>query len=270
MKPLLILLFLLAALNYGYAECGFCQLKVYPQRKQINENSIFVLEGSCINILDSLNRKYPIYLKSKRHKVKLEVVATYGGLYGSKQVILKPKKRLIPGRVYAIHLKNVDAYSVNLLKEYNSMSRKKEPVSWKVEDKTDAEAPQWVKEPSFLRSEVWPAGCGDSQYAIFKLKAYDPSEVLIKTELLDQNTNQSYTCYLPVDNTDRIWVGHNMCDGLFSFSPGHTYKVRFKVMDLSGNEGEEWSKWVAMENPYQVMDDSEMVEFDLELLKDKE
>ena len=111
MKKLNLLLIFLAIATNLMAKCGGSELSFFPFGEEITQNTIFMVEGyHSKNIIDSLNKKYPIYLRSGNQKIKLMIFEKQIGQYGLSQVLLKPVELLKVGVEYEIVIEN---YPVN-------------------------------------------------------------------------------------------------------------------------------------------------------------
>lgn len=237
----------------AFAECAMSGLWAYPTTREIHQNSIIVLEGYSYSerIIDSLNIGYPVYLEADGHKVNLMVTEVRKGMFEITQAILKPEQHLIAGKKYYLKIENLNEWEVNDLTTWNDETKQSEPIYWNVTSITDTEIPTWKENPRLVdRTTLW-YGCGPAINAVFDLEIQDASKVLIKTELVNLNTNERNTYYLTLPEDGKLEVGHDMCSGAFNYEDKHKYKVRFSLTDLSGNTNIEWTTWINFDSPYE-------------------
>lgn len=253
MRAILLLILSLTISGHVSAECAGEGLWAFPQTTTIKQNSLIVVTGyfRSQRIVTSLNKKYPIYLESEGHKVKLNVKSTYKGMFELTQAILKPNEKLIAGRTYQLKIDKLDDFRRSQLSRWNSELGKNEPIAWKVDGATDTEIPKLLNQPELIDKRTTHYGCGPAMYADFKIQTNDESDVLVKTELIDLESGESTTYFLSFNDTDTLSVGHGMCSGAFDFQENGKYKVRFSLMDICGNENNDWTAWIAFDSPYE-------------------
>ncbi len=253
MRILLIVILSVFTINLVSADCSGNGLWAFPNTKTIKQNSIIVLTGyyRSQNIVTSLNKKYPIYLESEGHKVKLNVKSIYKGMFELTQAVLEPEEELISGRTYILIIDRLGKFKSSLLTKWNSELGKNEPIRWKVESGIDIQKPQLLGQPELVDNRMYLYGCGPAIYADFKIKAKDESDLLIKTELVDLESGKSNIYLLSFSKTDTLSVGHGMCLGAFDFKENGKYKIRFSLMDVCGNKNDEWTTWIEFDSPYE-------------------
>src|SRR5690554_436969 len=251
MKYLITIILSLILSNQVYARCSSSGIWTYPSDGEISQNSIFIIEGFSRSqgIIDSLNIRYPMYLQADGHTVRLEVVQTHKGMFLLTQAILKPKSKLLPGKTYILKIRNYPTWEGQSIKQWNSENGRNEAVTWKVSEILDVDSPEWIMKPKLVDKKTALYGCGPEAYSVFDLKIKDNSRSLIKTELYNIETNQSTTYYLTLEENGKLNVGHGMCSGAFRFNKENNYKIRFSLIDLSGNSDNKWTDWLAIENP---------------------
>jgi hypothetical protein len=227
-----------------YADCDDSGLWVFPRNTEISSNSYFLLTGFSASqmIIESLNSKYPVYLVADDHRVSLNVVKTNKGMYELTQALLHPTRELIVGKTYYLKIDSLDAWSQTLLTD----------ICWTVSDKKDLIQPEWEKEPIISSEIVELYGCGPEVYVIFDLSVIDESKVLVNTELIDLETNESTKYFLTPNKESKLYIGQGMCAGAFSLEKISQCKVRFELWDLSGNKTEMWTNWIEFESPYDL------------------
>ena len=235
-----------------FADCDGDGLWALPRSGSIKQNSKFVLTGyfRSQRIVTSLNKKYPIYLESDQHKVKLIVKNTYKGMFELTQAILYPEEKLIAGKTYVLKIDNLDQFENSLLFRRNAKIDQKEPIAWTIEEGTDNQNPLFLSPPELVDKRTIHYGCGPEVYADFKIKVTDESELLFQTEFVDIKSGNSTIYVLNLDDTETLSVGHGMCAGAFEYKENGQYKVRFLLMDICGNNNNEWTSWIKFDSPY--------------------
>jgi len=239
----LVVLFILFSSSL-YADCDDSGLWVYPANKKLAPNSYILLTGfsSSQKIIESLNSKYPVYLEADDHRVNLNIVEKNKGMFELTQALLHPTRELVAGKTYYLKIDSLDAWSQTLLTDF----------SWIVSDKKDVIQPQWENEPRISSEIVELYGCGSEVYVIFDLDIIDESKVLVNTELIDLETNESTKYFLTLNKESKLYIGQSMCAGAFLLEKISQCKVRFELWDLSGNKTEMWTSWIAFDSPYDL------------------
>ena len=235
MKKTIQLLILLLATVEGFSKCTSSGLTFWPSAKNINENSIFVIDGYATSqkIIEGLGTNYKVYLKSSGQKINLNVQETHIGQFRLTQAILKPEKNLTPGLEYELVIENLKDIS-NQVSRYNELTNQHEKVKWKVIAGKDSIAPSWKIKPTFKNNIYTMFGCGPEIFSNFNFSASDNSSILVRTTVKNISTGKETTYYLDTkDNT--IAIGHGMCAGAFDFDDGEKYEVEFSLFDSSGN-----------------------------------
>ena len=190
-------------------------------------------------------------MESEGQRIELEVIETCKGMFSTTQALLRPKSKLMVGKTYNLKISNLDEWEKRSLTKWNSEKKEYEPISWKVNNKTDNENPKWITKPKLVdKTTIW-YGCGPAVYVVFDLKINDSSNSLIKTELYNTNTNETNTYYLTLGENGQLNVGHGMCSGAFDFKEKEQYKIRFSLTDTSGNSDKEWTNWMNFDSPYE-------------------
>ena len=101
--------------------------------------------------------------------------------------------------------------------------------------------------PKLISKTYKAYGCGPAIFANFQVKINDASETLVKTEVVDLENNEKTIYYLN-SKDEKIYVGHSMCSGAFALKKNGKYKVRFDLLDASGNSFGKWSEWTTIDN----------------------
>ncbi len=155
------------------------------------------------------------------------------GQFRLTQAILKPETTLTEGQEYELVIENLGDLEYQVSK-YNSTTREKEKIKWRVTTNTDTEPPIWTEKPTFKEGSYQEAGCGPIVFANFTHSESDNSEYLIKTILKNKSTGIETTYYLKASD-EIIAVGHGMCSGAFRFNVGDNFEIEFSLFDASGN-----------------------------------
>jgi len=235
LKSFCIVITLLIAHSSSYADCSSSGIYFWPQSPTIKQNSIIVIEAYAMSqkIISELNSTYPIYLKSEKNKIKLNIREICIGQFQLTQAILVPEENLTAGLEYEIFIENLP--EGDELKQWNIASGKYESIKWKVEEGIDNTLPTWTKKPNEEKKSYILFGCGPGKNVHFNFAAYDESPVMLKTKVTHAISGKSATYYLVVDNRTQVQVGHDMCSGAFTFKDGEAYEVSFDIVDFSGN-----------------------------------
>ncbi|MFI5148091.1 MAG: hypothetical protein ACHQRM_00040 [Bacteroidia bacterium] len=233
-RKLFFLLLCLLNIN-GFSKCAYDGISFWPKGKTIRANSILVITGygGSQHIIDSLNTKYSIYLKTGNKKIKLSVRETLKSEFHLTQAVLVPEEKLIPGLDYKVCIDRLTEH--NLLEQWDAGSNTRKPFSWiAVADKT-ADAPAWISQPSVLKNTFCMFGCGPEVFVHLGFSVRDTSDFLIKTTVTNETTKKSTTYYLsPEKSKTEVLLGHGMCSGAFNLELNGAYEASFSLMDITG------------------------------------
>jgi len=74
------------------AKCASSGIYCLSKSSALNKNGLIILEfhASSQSLISDLNSKYPIYFKSSKGKVLLNIVETLKGEMSLTQIVLKP------------------------------------------------------------------------------------------------------------------------------------------------------------------------------------
>lgn len=241
MKHLIIFTLLILNSYSLFADCMSRSIWCFPKAEEINHNSIIIIEGygESQKIIKDLNEKFPIYLKSEDHMVKLKVKEICQGAFRENQAILEIDGDLVIGKKYVLKIDG-------LTKEENDFYG--EIDSWTVKGNFENKKTIWKQQPKYTDSEFAMYGCGPDVYLNFDCNVSNESEAFVKTELVDLKTNEKTIYYLTI-NAGKIKIGHSMCGGPFAFKSKRQYKVRFDLHDISGNTTGKWTSWTTINSP---------------------
>jgi hypothetical protein len=193
-------------------------------------NGIIIIEWSA-GAGPEIARQEP-FLGSGDSDVDLKIVGEFRAQSGSAQVVFKPVRELVLGRVYELKLrKPIEGRAKPDLTVWKPGSRR--PIAWKVVA-PDRKPPHCIQEPKAAGVEHHAYGCGDSIHHVFKLNAsVDTAWVLVEVEPVASAGSVARLLLTP--RQDEIRVGHGMCDRTFRFSRDIKYRLQFTAVDRAGN-----------------------------------
>jgi phosphate/sulfate permease len=220
----------------AYAKCAGSGLDVWPAPgTSIRQNPVFILNGyaASMTVINGLNIKYPVYLKSGNQKIKLQVKEILIGQYRIAQAILIPRENLEAGKVYEMCIDSLpDNESIRM---YNNTSNTRLKIQWQVTNGLDKDAPQWTQPPAYTNKTKNALGCGPAIAVNFSFGSNEaPAALMVLATVKDMVTGKK-TDYYIVPAEGKITVGYGMCSGAFDFTDSRAYEVTFALMDASGN-----------------------------------
>ena len=227
----------------------YAGITCWPMTPTVRANGIFVVEfyGYSQRLVEKINSKYPIYLKSEREKIPLVVQEVCKGEFQLTQIILRPSKTLTGGTYYELHIDSLQGEE-SVPGHWNKETKKFEPMRWKVMADSDLLIPEWKGLPFYQTKSFAAYGCGPARIVNFSFFASDQSQVLVRTTVTSLSTKKQ-TIYYLIPEKDKVKVGHGMCAGGFHFEGGKEYEVVFELMDASGNYGCEKTKPIRFTRP---------------------
>ena len=232
----IILTVFIATLSIAHlsAMCDWHGLSAFPSGKTISQNSIIVIDGyeASQDIVTGLNKKYPIYLVSDKHKIKLTVKEILIGQFRLTQAVLIPETILTVGLDYTLIIDNLP--EGESLDRWNFELKKSEPVVYTVGPELDNTKAIFDDFPKEIKKSLIHLGCGPSIHVVFDCDVTDSSEYLVKATVKNLKTGKETSYYLEPDE-GTVNIGHGMCSGAFIFDDGDNYEVEFSLMDASGN-----------------------------------
>lgn len=235
MKKIVQIFIILLFSQRALADCAGDGIYYWPQNQTLFQNSIIMIEGYGLSqdIIKDFNKKYPVYLGTKGHKVKLEVVETLVGGFHLTQAILKPTENLLAGNDYYIIIENLP-HKESEMQRWNPQSKAYELVKWSVIEGTDTTPPKFIKNPVEISKNVEYFGCGPDRHVTFGFEVEEKSEFLIKAIVTDIESKATRTYYLNTKDA-KVLIGHGMCSGAFDLKEDHGYEIQFGLMDASYN-----------------------------------
>ena len=144
---ILLSLFIQVSVN---AKCSFSGISCWPLSTTIKANGIIVIDffGYSQELVQGLNKKYPIYLKGGNEVIKLMITETLKGKFQLTQIVLKPETRLTSGVKYEMVVDNLPKEYIDI-KQWDPATKKRVWYNWTATAETDLQAPQWTLLPSY-------------------------------------------------------------------------------------------------------------------------
>lgn len=257
MKYFLTISFLIYFSLLVKADCANSGIWASSISKTVTSNSLFLIEGyaQSMDVIKDLNKKYPVYIESNSHKVKLEVIKFIKGKFRLNQAIVRPSEKLKAGSKYYIKIEDLGDKHPKSYWGGDENHFISEGFLIIEENKSSSDE-KWHKQPVFISSEVKHFGCGPSIYAYFNVSLVDTNYTHIETELVNKKTGISQTYLIDYNKKEKqVAVGHGMCSGAFDYSKNGKYKVRFRVPKCTiDSPDNEWSDWIIFDSPYKSID----------------
>lgn len=218
------------------AKCANSGIRSLSKSSVLNRNGLIILEfyASSQAIVQDINKKYPIYLKTKKEKVILLAIEVLKGEFQITQVIFKPSSELMENEVYELHIDNLPGYE-SKPETYNASLRKREALTFHTNNIADIEQPVFAGIPVETKKTMVEYGCGPARWVDFRFSEQDKSETFVITSVKNMNTGKLTKYILPIEN-GVVKVGHGMCGGAFHFDNGEAFEVSFTLLDQSGNK----------------------------------
>ena len=215
------------------ADCkdGF---SIFPFGHTLSPHAKIILTGymNSQQVVQQLNKKYPVCLKSGSSKVYVTVEAIYPGQFRETQAVLIPGKGLVPGLTYTLVIDSLPVYQT--FTRPDPETGKKGAVQYRITESSDTIAPEFTAMPVELKKIYVSYGRGPIVYVVFDCPVKETSAYMIKATVTGRNTGAETSYYIkPEDGT--IKIGHGMCSGPFCFLDGTEYDVSFSLLDSKGN-----------------------------------
>lgn len=253
MKYLSIFLFLVfpSALQASGFECVMSGIQYFPQQKEISLNPIFIIEGYAFSQkqIEALKEREVFLESDTGDKVILELQEILKGEMQLTQALFKPAQNLSPNNRY--YLKVSAAKSENELENferYNGEKKEWELIFWETSGLQHSAPLNSKLKIEFIETKVEFYGCGPEANAVFKISGKGDAEIWYKTEVEELSTGNKTTYYIR-EWKDRLYVGHGMCSGAFTYRKFGKYKVRFTPLNIDGNELTTTS-WTSFDSPF--------------------
>ncbi len=244
LKSLFLMLFLTSFVHQMKADCfddGFMSFVVQNDSKQM---PIIVFQGYAGSqpVIFELNKKYPIYLKNGKKKIKLIVKEINIGQFMLTQAILMPEEKLVIGQEYVVLIDNLsEEQKLNRFDEKMPANQVTKFVAGAGKDMNKDTKKLFASNPKEVSKDFTMFGCGPAMHVTFDLTnknasnaAIEITEILVKTTVKNLKTGKESTYYLQTYN-NQISIGHGMCEGAFAFDGESEYEVKFSLTDFSKN-----------------------------------
>lgn len=241
------------------ADCDGSGIYVVSSGDSISNNSLILVEfyAHSQKLVDSSKVNSFGKLVSKSGKeVPLTIFKIEKGGFELTQVIFKINGILEYGIKYQLEIPSLDKWAKGSLSKYwDSKTESYQELSYSLATLKDTIAPSFI-DVKYLDSTLAFYGCGPAVYANFQFEQNEKTEegnstpVFVETQLFDSTSNELTTYTLPYSPI--LKIGHGMCSGQFNFSEKHKYKIRFKLLDASGNTNNLWSKWINFDSPLSI------------------
>lgn len=231
---ILILFLQLGAVGFGFAECGPARMWAWPRTSTILPNQQIVINGKAGGepVSKVIGTKYPVFLVSYTERVEMVVVETYMSQAHASQVLLRPKTKLIAGRVYRLEVEDLEGGE--FISRYDTKKQQELPIDWFVSGAVDTKPPLWASAPLELEKYYHAYGCGPDFGVVFQAMCHESEPKLVKVELKGLHSEEWTTYYLEVRD-DKINIGRSMCGGVFSLLEEKEFEVKFTLVDGAGN-----------------------------------
>ncbi|UYZ57523.1 hypothetical protein [Hymenobacter latericus] len=159
-----LLLWLLA--TAAQAKCYNRGLTIWPSAGVVPANAVFMVEGmdESQQLVRGLGGAYTAYLQAGQERIALRVAETLVGQVQLTQVILKPARRLQPGRRYELVIAERSKPRINLISQHNAGTW---AVAYTVAATPDHTAPVWLDMPKLQAAHYEEMGCGPEIFVRF-------------------------------------------------------------------------------------------------------
>lgn len=252
MKKILLIIIIIIGVNSAYARCTSSGIQIFPEQKEISQNSMFIIEGySSSQVTIESFKTRTIYLESESgEKIELIMQEILKGQMDLTQAIFKPNRELNPNTKYFLKYSNQTEKESKEMKRWNSEKNERELVYWETTNKKNVELLNKKLKIKYQNTKVDYFGDGPSANASFKVKNKAKAVVWYKTELIDITTNEKTIFYIR-ELKGSLDVGHNMCSGAFTYNKEGEYKVRFTPMNIDGKSLKTTS-WKTFSSPFWI------------------
>ncbi|TDN80811.1 hypothetical protein DET49_13023 [Salegentibacter sp. 24] len=231
-------------------ECAISGMNYYPIQQEISLNPQILIQGYAMDQKTIRGfEELPPYLETESgEKVMLELLAINEGQMSLTQAIFKPVTSLKPNTDYYLNFQRAKQNEKEDPTRYNSEKKERERIIWSTTNTKDLKPMDSELEITFDKTNVEWYGCGPEANALFKINNTKGQEIWYRTEFVDLETGKSSTYIL---NTwkDKLYVGHGMCSGAFTYAKTGKYKVRFTPMNIDGKISKT-TKWFTYESPF--------------------
>lgn len=238
-RQLTAMFILILVTKIALADCAIGSLTVWPKTDTLLQNPVIVIDGygSSQDIINNLNKKYPIYLISDNgHKTTLNVIEILIGEYALTQAVLQPNDKLLAGQHYSLKIDSLDKEQQQYLIRRGLPIDEWGDKKWFIKQGITSDRPKWTKGTTFLKESVQFFGCGPNVFVIFQTNISCKDPFLIKTTLYNKTTRQPSSYYLPIDKNGHLYIGNNFCSGAFKLKENNEYEISFSLMTFNGTK----------------------------------
>lgn len=248
MRGLIIIIIALGLYAHGWAECRYSGIYIISSGLTLNRNPIILIEfyHSSQSLVNNLNTKYPVYLKSKNNKISLIIKEILKGNFGTTQVVFQSSSLLTTNDSYKLVIENLPKYET-IDGIFNGRYTDNKNVIWKVSAQIDKDKPLLTTQPNEVKKTRVEYGCGPAEWVYFKIPSENNSAVFVRAILKHISTGKTTTLLLLLENGS-VKIGHGMCSGMISFNDSEIFQIKFSLVDISGNNSN-WSKAILFSKP---------------------
>ena len=237
MRHIIILLLTILVSTFANAKCIGSGIYFLSSNRLLNRNGVLILQfnGTSQSLIKDLNKKYTVYLQSKKEKDTLSIIEILEGGFSTTEVILKPISPLKGDAEYVFRIGNLPKYE-SIPHDFNQASKKETAVIFKTTNTVDNEPPVLKDNPVETKKSMVEWGCGPAINVSFKINGEDKSELFVRASVKNEKTGVT-TDYILEITKGEVEIGHGMCSGAFGLDMGGEYEVSFCLIDQSGNKG---------------------------------
>jgi hypothetical protein len=231
-------------------DCSMSGMTYYPLEKEISLNPAILIEGYAMDqeTIEGF-KALPPYLETETgEKIMLELLDINQGQMSISQAMFKPVTSLKPHTDYYLNFQRAEQNEKENPTRFNYEKEERERVVWSTSDLKNSKTLSDQSAISLERTNVELFGCGPAANAIFEIKNPEDQETWYQTEFVDLDTGKS-TTYILTTHENKLYVGHGMCSGAFTYSKTGNYKVRFTPMNTDG-ELSKITQWFTFESPF--------------------
>jgi len=254
MNKIIALLFILISLQLQAStedyECAMSGMTYYPVQKEISLDPRILFQSYAFDEKTIQGFKdLPPYLETKTgEKIMLKLLNINEGQMSISQAMFTPITTLNPNTDYYLNFQRANQNKKENPTRYNYEKEESVRIVWSTTNVKDFVSHNNKLEINFEKTKVEWYGCGPSANAIFSVKNTIDREVWYRTELVDLETGETST-YILHTRENKLYVGHGMCGGAFTYAKTGIYKVRITPMNIDG-ELLRTTDWFKYESPF--------------------
>ena len=192
-----------------------------------------------------------LYFVSEADTIKAVIQNNWSGTASQpRQSFLKAEKSLTEIKYKLMVLND----SINeTMKCFNSQTSSLDTVQWNINHSSDTIAPSFDTNPILIRQNFeMPFSCTST----FEYNTKDSSKYFIEVKVRIKSENNWTTLFVrkgydfKSKNEKKIFdLGWVNCYGVFSYERNTNYEAKFRLVDLKGNRGEQFSPIVEFSTP---------------------